>query len=277
MRGGLAGQDEVAAAPLDGGGDRLASEEVVAEIDRPVAGDCRSVFGEPALGGIAFAVLLLGAVLRDDELGRQRQNLLVARSHDAGTEKAVEIFGPAVRSAARGALRAMDLARAVVLGPVQRDQHPPAQTLERRQRIGGGDGLHSLEVQPVEFGRGGAIEHQPHVIVAGNCRCPEQRLAVRAAMPLFQSSLVGQKRRATHEKQRERRHADIGHRVPALLHRPLAPVGKTGADRPQLGNVAFKHAHAAVESRPNPARKPEVATSGVTPHKILPPVTNPTH
>ena len=89
--------------------------------------------GQPALGGGPLAVLLLRPVLGRDELGRQRQDLGVAGRDHAGTEKGVEIFRAAVRAPARRALRAADLARAEVLGAVERDQQPAAQALERRR------------------------------------------------------------------------------------------------------------------------------------------------
>src|ERR1019366_3689063 len=56
----------------------------------------------------------------------------------------------------------------------------------------------------------GAVEHQPDIVVAGDCRYPEQGLAVRPAMSFLQHPLMGKKRWASHEEQRERRHADIG-------------------------------------------------------------------
>src|SRR5258708_17040294 len=118
VRRGLAGEDEIAAAGLDGGGDGLTGEEVVAEIDRPIAQEGRAMLGEPALGGAALAVLLLRAVLRDDELGRQRQDLRVAGCHEACAEKGMEALDATVGSAPRGALRAADLARGEVLRPI---------------------------------------------------------------------------------------------------------------------------------------------------------------
>ena len=41
MRSWLAGEDEVAAGILDGGDDRLAGKQIVAEIDRPEVSDRR--------------------------------------------------------------------------------------------------------------------------------------------------------------------------------------------------------------------------------------------
>ena len=74
----LAGEDEVAAGIMDSADDRLAGKQIVPEIDRPKMRDGGTVLGQPALGGIAFAVLLLCPVLRRNELRRQWQDLLVA-------------------------------------------------------------------------------------------------------------------------------------------------------------------------------------------------------
>ncbi len=245
MRRRLAGEDEIAAGFLDGGRDRLAGEQIVPEIDRPKVGDRRALPGQPALGGVAFAILLLRPILRGDEFRRQRQDLLVAGGDHAGADEGVEIFRAAIRTPPRRALLAFDLARAVVLGSVQRDQHPPVQTPKRRQWPGG---LDCLEEQPVERRRRGTVQHRTDVVVGGNRRHGEQRLAVRPAVPFLQRSLVRQERWASHEEDRERRQTNVGHCVVAVTPWPLALVGKTGADLAQLPDQLFNGAHQAEES-----------------------------
>jgi len=64
MRRWLAGEDEVAAGIVDRGGDRLAGKQIVPEIDRPKVSEAGTMPGQPALGGIAFAILLLRPVPR---------------------------------------------------------------------------------------------------------------------------------------------------------------------------------------------------------------------
>lgn len=54
-----------AAAVFDGRGDRMAGEEIVTEIDGPPARQRWSMVGQPPLGGVALAILLLGAILRE--------------------------------------------------------------------------------------------------------------------------------------------------------------------------------------------------------------------
>jgi hypothetical protein len=90
VRARLAGQNETAAALLDGLDDRLVSIEIVAEVDRPEPGDAGAVVDQPALGGGALAILLLAPVLGGDELRRQRQDLGVAGRDHAGAEKGVK-------------------------------------------------------------------------------------------------------------------------------------------------------------------------------------------
>src|ERR1700712_2270317 len=61
VRRWLGGQQEVAIGRRNGLSDRLTGEQVVAEIDRPQGLYAVPVSGEPALGGVALAILLLGA------------------------------------------------------------------------------------------------------------------------------------------------------------------------------------------------------------------------
>ena len=55
---GLTDEEEVRAEAGDEFAEGLAALQVIAEQDRPVGGQCGDVGGQPALGGVAFAVLL---------------------------------------------------------------------------------------------------------------------------------------------------------------------------------------------------------------------------
>ena len=132
-----------------------------------------------------------------------------------------------------------------MLGSVQRDQRSPAQALERRQRPGS---LDRFEEQRVECRRGGAVQHQADVVVGGDRRHAEQRLAVRSAVAFLQRPLMRQERRASHEEDRERRQADVGHCIVAVTRRSLAPVRDTGTDLAQLLDQLRYGAHPALES-----------------------------
>ena len=70
MRGLLAGEEEIVAVGGEPLHHALAGEEIVGEIHRAQGFQARAVLHEPAFDGVALAVLLLGAVLLDDELGR---------------------------------------------------------------------------------------------------------------------------------------------------------------------------------------------------------------
>src|ERR1700690_1685336 len=110
MRGRFACEDEVATRLLDGGGDRLAGEQVIPEKYPRKVGQRRVMPRGPAFRGVALAILLLRSILGRDELGWQRQDLFVARGHDAGPQEGVKVFRAAIRTAPRPATRAMDLA-----------------------------------------------------------------------------------------------------------------------------------------------------------------------
>ena len=65
-------------------------------------------------------------------------------------------------------------------------------------------------------------------------------------LPVREVPLMGQERRALHEKRRKRRHADIGHNVLDVLPAPL--VRQTRAGRPQPRYKVFDRSHTALES-----------------------------
>ena len=254
MRGWLAGQDEIAADVLDRGGDGLAGEEIVTWEYRPEGLHGGPVPGQPAFRGIPFAILLLRPILVCDEFRRQRQDLLMAGGHDAGAKEGMEIFGAAIGTFPHGTAPAVDLTRAEVFGPIQRDQYPAVQAPERVEHASGFDGP---EEQRIERARGGAIEHLADMGIGWDFVDPEQGLAVRPAMPFFQPSLMVQERRASHEEQRKRRQSDVGHGVFAGAAGRFAPVRKTGADAAQRRDQGFKGGHGCIESKDQPRRQAE--------------------
>lgn len=113
--------------------DRLAGEQVVAEINRiepPIPGTMR---GQPAAGGAALAVLLVMPVLRHDEFRLQRHGAVVTGCDHGGGKHCVEILGLVLAALAVRAVRAVNLPGAMILGAVQCDQHVPAQAAHRVQ------------------------------------------------------------------------------------------------------------------------------------------------
>jgi len=175
MRSRFAGKDEVSAGLLNGGGDGLAGEQIIAQEDWSKAAYRRAVPGKPAFRGVAFAILLLRPILGRDELRRQRQDLLVARRHDAGAQKRVKILRAAVGPLACRTTRAMDFTRTKMLGSIQRDQHPAIQAPEWVESTYRGD---RFEEQWIERLRWGAVQHLSDVGVSWNGGHAEQGLAI---------------------------------------------------------------------------------------------------
>lgn len=102
------------------------------------------------------------------------------------------------------------------------------------------------------------VEHRADMIVAGDFPHLEQRPAVRWALPFEQPALMGEKRWALHEEDRERRHADIGHGVMAVAAAPL--VRRRGADATQRLAQRFELLHATVESMSRSVRNKNLAS-----------------
>lgn len=138
----LGREQEIGAARQHSFAARLAGEEIVAEIDGTQLPHTLAMRGEPALGGVALAVLLLGAVRLGDELGHQQHDHIVLGRDDRRRQHRVIKLGPAVRTLARLAiavrngsrpailLRTAELLRAEIFGSVERDQGSSAKALE---------------------------------------------------------------------------------------------------------------------------------------------------
>ena len=226
MRRRLADEDEVAARVQHRLTERLAGEQIVAEINRVERAITLAVGGQPALRRHVLAILLHRPVLRDDEFRFQRDDLIVPRCHHRCRQHAVVIFGPALASDAGRAVRAMDLLRAVILGPVERYQHMATQPAEHVEAAVDPpkliDRFCEYRVQQRWRGR---VEQVPNVIVAGDFGNAEQTGAVRTPMPFLKLSLMCQERRALHEKYREGRHSNVAQAIgrvhaPALVREP---------------------------------------------------------
>src|SRR5260221_879917 len=201
--------------------------------------------GEPAPTGAPFRVLLLGSVLRLDEFRFERQHAGVAGCDEGRRYHGMEILDLTALRNGRTA-QAMHLGGAVVFGAVEGNQHVTAQTAERRQAIAGfkrpDRGVeHGLE----SAGRYG-FEHCADVVVARDFGHLEQRLAVRAAAAFEQPALLREKRRALHEENRKRCHADIGHGVMDIA--PASLVRQPGTDATHRRDERIEPLHAMVES-----------------------------
>ena len=82
----------------------MAAVQVVAWIDGAVELEVIGMLGDPALGGVALAVLFAGLFvelgiggggvgLGSDELGRERDDAVVAVGDDGGGDHGVEVLG----------------------------------------------------------------------------------------------------------------------------------------------------------------------------------------
>jgi len=81
----LADPDDVEPMGLRGPDKGLVAIQVVAQNDHLQPPQLRTLHVQPALGGVEFAVLLLGSLLGPDEFGRQRNDFVTPRlDHDRG-------------------------------------------------------------------------------------------------------------------------------------------------------------------------------------------------
>ena len=142
---GIVDEQKVRPEVADQSAQGLATLQVVVEKDRPVGAQLVDVRGQPALSGVALAVLLalfpgqLWPVRRRIPLWlhkhrHQWQHALVAVGHDRGREHRMEVLhGAVLADMAGGALGAVNRVRAVDLEAVQSDQQATAEALERGQ------------------------------------------------------------------------------------------------------------------------------------------------
>ena len=129
---------------------------------------------------------------------------------------------------------------------VQRDQYAPVQAAHGVQpatliQFSHEIGEHGMK--PVRFDR---IELRAYLTVARDFAHPEQRLAVRSTLAGLKMPLMSQKRRALHEKRRERGQREIRHVVNRVLASPL--VGKGPAATAQGSEKAVLDGLMPVES-----------------------------
>ena len=93
----------------------------------------------------------------------------------------------------------------------------------------------------VEVFRRHAVEQLPDVVVAGDAVEAEQGVRVAAATAFGQRALMCQERRRLHEEHRQRRHADVGHRVAPVA--AAARVRQLGEARTQPVEMARQKPH----------------------------------
>jgi hypothetical protein len=229
----LADEQEVSTRRQHGLANRLAGEQIVAEIDRLEPRIPRAMRRQPAARGTAFAILLVVPILRNNEFRLQRHDPVMSRRDKSGGEHGVEILdlvpslrlGQALAAFAMGTVRATDLVRAMEFGAVERDQYMPVQAAHGVQaaaldQFGHEIGEHGMEHRWLD-----RIELGAYLAVAGDFARAEQGLAVRAALTGLQMALMGQKGRALHEERGEPGQGEIGHVVRRVQASPLVRQG----------------------------------------------------
>jgi len=99
----------------------VGAQSVLDDNDRQVGMLLAKAF-QPAARGVAFAIILGGAVLLDDRLGRQRDDLLEVGMHEGSAQHLVMIGDAAAAMVLDQARRALDLAGGKIAGAVQGQQ-----------------------------------------------------------------------------------------------------------------------------------------------------------
>ena len=130
----------------------------------------------------------------------------------------------------------MDLARHVILGAVQGDQHVAAKlaaSLQPPLQFGHHLGEDRMKVIGTD-----RVQQRPDMIVAGDPVEAEQRLAIRPPLSLLQTALVRQERRAF---RKNRENADRSAIVSAH-HLPAAGPAARGAPQPPEETIQDFHA-----------------------------------
>ena len=252
----LGGEDEVVAVVFQELGHGLASEEIVAGIDRPEGFEALAVAGMPALGGVALAILFRSTVVVRHELRHQRDDTGMAGGNDAGGEHDMIVLGLAVGPSARQAVRAADAVRTEILGAVEGNEAAPVKPQERFGHCRLGHGLlQPLETRLEQAGRS-EIEMAADRGIAGDMADAEQRLTIRTPALILHLALIGQERTALHKEQRESRKPEIGHSD--IAGTALAAIRKRRASRGQLlkkgGEVLHPHPESVFKRFGNPSR-----------------------
>jgi hypothetical protein len=156
------------------------------------------------------------------------------------------VLGFPVGALAGETIRTAELLRAEILRPIPGDQGSAAQSTERLpHRRFGQQRLHAFETG-LEKRRIDLIQPVADIIVGRNSADPEQGLAVGATLAFLQRALIGQKRRALHEKHRESRNAEV--RNLNIAAAPLSRVGKSRTNGLQASKKGGQKLHPNPES-----------------------------
>src|SRR5215831_19846904 len=183
------------------------------------------------------------------------------------SQHGVEILPLALATLPGRAILTMDLLGGEIFSAVQGNQHMRSQPPELIQAA-----VHAFQDRD-RFGKNRIkqirrrwIEHVPDAVIRGDLGDIEQGLAIRTGMVVFKPPLKIEKRRALHEKRRERCHPEIGDPIARI--RPATRVGQPFQASAQQTQEAPKYRHPLLESDSrrvaNPLRAHRVKKSHAT-------------
>ena len=220
--------------------DGLAAVQVVAEQDRAVGAQLFAMIVQPALGGIALAVLLAGllgqfrpaggrVLLRLDELPHERQHTVVAGGDDARREHRVEVrLGLVAADVARRALPAANGIRAVNLDAVESDEQAASETQEGLEGAFVAQGVETAREEVAEGIGSDAVEQVTDLVVTRDLLHVEEGLAVRTGGLLLHAALEVEEGGGLQEEQGEGAGRGVGQGV--ALVASVTGIGQ-GGDR----------------------------------------------
>lgn len=133
MRVGLAHQDEVEAGCERTCTQRVIAVKIIAKQGDMVRGDLPGVVLAPAFARDPLAVLVVVTVLRHDEFRWHGNHLGTARTNDHRGNRRVIGTGVTVCALTLETVRAMDVARGIVLSAIERHQQLPIENTKAAQ------------------------------------------------------------------------------------------------------------------------------------------------
>ena len=165
-------------------------------------GKADGVAGEPALGGVAFAILLFLAVLRRDELRFQGDHVRLTGCHQHRRNRRMRIMRLPVQDADTTP-GTMDLGRGKVLRAIQRAQPVASKAAIALQFSRSLQAREDLPVGRLELFRRNRIQQVANLGVAGHRMGAKQAVGIVPPRRTLHVSLMSQKGGRLHEEHRK--------------------------------------------------------------------------
>ena len=238
MGGLLGGEDEVTAGFHDLPAHGLSGEKIVTEIDRMKMAAFLMIVFKPSLGGLRLAVLLVMAVLRNDELRGQVDHPVAAGLYDGGTKRIVMVVRHFLFDFC-GAEIAVNPVGMVELRSVQCDEDVLSELQILPKLLIVCDFIERRVECRIEPFRIDAVKLLADVVVRRDAPHAVERLAGALVVRFLELSLMIEKRRRLREEHREGGHRDV--LEPVLRVRSPARIGKCPEDAAQLAKQPVDH------------------------------------